>query len=63
MSKGNSPAADPKIGEIEQDDVSTNEEAVPLAMFAGERVLKLNWLMNPVNQFTKPAPVETPDKK
>jgi hypothetical protein len=63
MSKGSTPAADPDIGGIEQEDASTNQEATPLPLFAGERVLKTYWLMPAVNQFTKEAPAERPEKK
>ncbi len=34
----------------------TNAEAIPVPWFAGTRILALQWLMEPVHQFTRPAP-------
>lgn len=34
----------------------TNAEAIPVPWFAGTRILALQWLMEPVRQFTRPAP-------
>lgn len=40
-------------------EVVTNAEAVPVPWFAGTRLLALQWLMEPIHQFTQPAPSES----
>ncbi len=41
---------------IDPRDAVTNAEANPIPWFAGTRLLTLQWLMEPVHQFTRPAP-------
>lgn len=63
MSKGSLPDPDSTAGNVEPDEVSTNQQAVPLPMFAGEAKFALVWLCEPYNQFTREAPAERPGKK
>lgn len=52
----NLPADDTKLANLDPTDSVTNEEAVPVTLFAGTRLVALQWIMEPVNQFTKDAP-------
>ena len=51
------------VGNLEDREVSTNRQAMPLPMFAGEAKFALVWLCEPFSQFTTPAPTERPGKK
>lgn len=59
----NQPDPDPSVGNLDANEVSTNKQASPLPMFAGEAKFALVWLCEPYNQFTKEAPAERPGKK
>lgn len=37
-------------------DLTSNQEAVPVPWFAGQRAIPLSWIMEPVGQFTAPTP-------
>ena len=57
MKKGaNLPASQNKVLNIDPRDTSTNQEGIPVTWFAGTRMVALQWIMEPVNQFTRPAP-------
>lgn len=60
---GNLPDPNQSVGNLESDEVSTNQQAVPLPLHAGEAKFALRWLCEPFNQFTKEAPAERPGKK
>lgn len=51
------------MGNTDSEDFSTNQEAVALPWFVGERKIALRWISPPYNQFTKEAPAERPGKK
>ena len=48
---------------IQGTDFSTNQQAVPVPWFVGERKISVRWVSPVYNQFTKEAPVERPGKK
>lgn len=48
---------------VEPAELSSNQQAVPVPLFAGEAKFALVWLCDPFNQFTKDAPQERPGKK
>lgn len=63
MSKGHKPPAEPEPTGIEEEQVSTSQEAVPLPVLMGERKVAVRWISRVYKQFSKPAPVERPGKK
>jgi hypothetical protein len=57
MKKGaNLPTGQNKYLNIDPRDGATNQEAVPVTWYAGTRMVALQWIMEPVNQLTRPAP-------
>ncbi|MBN8249106.1 MAG: hypothetical protein J0L84_16890 [Verrucomicrobia bacterium] len=48
---------------LEAEELSTNQEAAVIPMFAGEAKFALVWLSPAMNQFTREAPAERPGKK
>lgn len=58
MGKGasNLPPEKPKLAGIEEDATADNTEAVALPLCAGYCRGALTWIMEPVNQYTQPAP-------
>lgn len=56
---------DPELDPANSDsrDFSTNESAVVLPVFSGEQIVNARWFGPLYNQFTKPAPVDSPGKK
>lgn len=63
--KGGSNVPDPAAdtGNLSEDEVSTNAEAVVLPIFAGEAKFAAVWICEPFGQFTRQAPAERPGKK
>lgn len=61
--KGGNIDTSPDPANIEPGELSTNQEATVLPVFAGETKFALVWLCDPFNQFTKDAPQERPGKK
>ena len=53
----------PEPANVEADELSTNQEAITIPMFAGESKFAMVWLCDAFNQFTKDAPSERPGKK
>lgn len=54
---------EPDPANVGQDELSTNQEATALPMFAGEAKIPVRWISPIMNQFTKEAPAERPGKK
>jgi hypothetical protein len=56
---------DPELNDAntEADEFSTNQEAVSIPWFCGERKVALRWISPIYNQYTKEAPQERPGKK
>ena len=56
---------DPELNDAntEADEFSTNQEAVSISWFCGERKLALRWISPIYNQLAKEAPQERPGKK
>lgn len=50
-------------GNLNGDDVSTNQEATILPWVAGEQIVAVHWISPVYNQFTKEAPTARPGKK
>jgi hypothetical protein len=63
MKSADVPSERPDAGNLDENEVSTNQQALPVPLFAGEASLALHWLCNPYNQFTREAPAERPGKK
>lgn len=63
MGGNHKPPPEPEVTGLEDGTVSNSQEAVPVAMLAGERPVPLVWISRIYNQKTKPAPVERPGKK
>lgn len=59
----NIPDAAQDTGNLGADEVSTNQEAAVVPVFAGEAKFALVWLSSAMNQFTREAPAERPGKK
>ncbi len=51
------------LGNIEEGELSSNQQAIPVPLFAGETSFALQWLCEPYNQFTREASIERPGKK
>jgi hypothetical protein len=49
---GNETTADPVVAGTEEEDVSTNQEAVPIPYLAGERKVAVRWLSNAYKQYS-----------
>lgn len=65
MSKGVSdlPEGDPDLGNLADDEMSTNEQVIVVPVFCGEAKFALKWLCDPFKQFTKDVPMARPGKK
>lgn len=48
---------------LEEEDLSTHQENVPLPWLAGTRRLAVRWLDGALNQITEQAPDSRPEKK
>jgi hypothetical protein len=53
MSKGPNTSQPAELAGLAPEDVVSAQQAVPAPYFAGLRKLKLLWVMQPVDQFTK----------
>lgn len=51
------------LGNIEEGELSSNQQAIPVPLVFGEASFALQWLCEPYNQFTREAPSERPGKK
>ena len=65
MSKGINDLSDPdlELGNLEPEEMSTNQQTIVLPVFAGEAKFALKWLSDPFNQFVRDAPMKRPGKK
>ena len=64
MSKGaNIPDPDPDLGNIDETDMSSNQQVVVVPLFCGEAKFAVMWLCYPFNQLVKDAPMKRPGKK
>ncbi len=61
--KKNAPAPEPEPTGIENETISSSQEAVAVPYLAGERKIALKWITRIYNQNTVEAPVERPGKK
>ena len=50
-------------GNLEPEDLATNQEAVAVPLGAGEFKVAVKWISPIYNQFTREAPTERPGKK
>jgi hypothetical protein len=48
---------------LDDQQLSTSQEAVPLPWLAGERKIAVKWISRIYNQFAREAPVERGSKK
>lgn len=63
MKGGSVPEPEATTGNLDADELSTNQEAVAVPVFCGEAKFPLRWLDQPSGQFTREAPAERPGKK
>ncbi|MCS6299824.1 MAG: hypothetical protein H2170_13230 [Opitutus sp.] len=65
MSFGGSkkPNPTPDTGNVQQNEVATNQQAVAIPLVMGTNKVALRWITPATNQFTKPAPTQRPGKK
>lgn len=64
MSFGNhKPPPEPDTAGIEEEQVSSSQESVPVPFVAGTRKIAVKWISRVYNQKSKPAPAERPGKK
>lgn len=57
MKKGqNLPTDWSRLLNVDPRDVSSNQEAIPVPYFAGTRLLTVNWIMEPVDEYSVPDP-------
>ena len=63
MKGGNIPDSTPDTGNVDADEVSTNEDGTTVPIFAGEGLFAVRWICEPFGQFTREAPAERPGKK
>lgn len=63
MGGGPKPPKIPEQTGLEQEQLSSAEEAVPLPYVAGTQKIAVKWITNTYGQFTKDAPQERPAKK
>jgi hypothetical protein len=61
--KGAQPAPQPEPTSLEDESISSSEEAVPVPWLAGERKISLKWISRVYNQRAQEAPVQRPGKK
>ena len=59
----NLPEEDPTVGNVDENDVSTNEEATSIPWFAGEQKIAVRWITPIYNPYYKDAPQTRPGKK
>jgi len=62
MSKGPNTSQSAELAGLVSENYATAQQAVPAPYFAGVRKLKMLWIMQPVDQFTKKSK-GTPGKK
>lgn len=55
------PQLDP--GNVQDEELATNQEAIVIPWVCGERKIALRWISPAYNQFTIEAPMERPGKK
>ena len=52
------PSNEPDPANLDQSELVSNQEAVPVPWFCGERKIALTWISPIYNQFTTDAPAE-----
>ena len=64
MGKGaNLPQDTPDISGLDETELATNQQAIPLPWWCGTTVLKANWVSPACDQFCVGVPVSVPGKK
>lgn len=54
---------DQSPGNLTEEDLSTNQQAVPIPWHCGEASFPLRWLCEPFKIYTEDVPSEIPNKK
>jgi len=62
-SKGARPLPESTPTGVEDEQLSTSQEAVPVPQMAGTRKISLKWISRVYNQHARKAPAERPAKK
>jgi len=58
MFGGSKKSAEPVVAGTEEEEISTNQEAIPVPYIAGTRKVAVRWFTNVYNQFTKEIQVD-----
>lgn len=53
----------PDPSNVDQSELSTNQEATAIPMFCGEAKIPVRWISEIMGQYAKEAPAERPAKK
>ena len=56
MNKSPNSAQDQKVGNLDPNDVVSNQQAVPSTWWCGTRLVPLAWIMDVTDRYTQPAP-------
>jgi len=59
----NMPAEEPAIGNLDESEFSSNQEATPVPWACGEFRVPAKWITGIVDQEAREAPAERPGKK
>lgn len=57
------PAQELDTGNVQSENVATNQQATVIPMVFGTNKVALRWISPALNQFTRPAPTQRPGKK
>ena len=60
---GKKKSKDPDTANVQQDEVSTNQQAISIPLVMGTNKVALRWITPATNQYTVPAPTKRPGKK
>jgi hypothetical protein len=60
---GKTPDLEPDLLPVEDEEVSTHQEAVPVPYLAGTQKIALRWISPALNMVTKQAPDQKAGKK
>ena len=59
----NLPAADPTAANLDDGELSSNQEATPVPWGAGEFMVPAKWITGIIDQEAREAPADRPGKK
>lgn len=59
----NQPAGDPNAGNLDEEELASNQEATPVPWACGEFKVPAKWITGIIDQEAREAPAERPGKK